>query len=60
MVQSFFAKIRYYKVKLQVGNSTFTEINELKILNLRVRFFECKFFTFITLNPSGKTRLILK
>ena len=29
-------------------------------LNLRFRFFECKFFTFITLNPCGRTRLIFK
>ena len=32
----------------------------LQYSNLRFRFFECKFFTFITLNDSGRTRLIFK
>ena len=30
-----------------------------KVLNLRLKFFECTFLTFITLNVSGKTRLTL-
>ena len=31
-----------------------------KILTLCLRFFKCKCSTFITLNPSGRTRLILE
>ena len=42
------------KINLLVGNSA------KKILNLRLRFFECKFFMFITLYPSGRTRSILE
>ena len=41
-------------MKLLVGNSA------IKISNLRLRFFEYKFFTFVTLIPSGWTGLILK
>ena len=48
-----------------VGNSSITEVNELQIftlqyLNLRFRFFECKFFTFITVNSGDRNRLNLK
>ena len=41
----FFAKIRHYKDK---------------VASCGFKFFECKFLTFITLNPSAKTRLIIK
>ena len=41
-------------MKLLVGNSA------IKISNLCLRFFEYKFFTFVTLNPSGRTGLIFK
>ena len=63
MVQSVFAKINIIKIKLLVVNSAVTEVNELKnicIAIFRLTFFECNFLTFITLNPSGKTRLIFK
>ena len=41
-------------MKILVGNSA------IKISNLCLRFFEYKFSTFVTLNPSGRTGLILK
>ena len=32
----------------------------LQYLGQYFKFFECKFLTHLTLNPSGKTRLIFK
>ena len=48
------------KIKLLVRNSAIAEVNDLKILNLGLWFCECKFFTFINLNPTSRSRLILK
>ena len=49
------------KIKLLVVNSAVTEVSELKNICIAIfKFFECKILTFITLNPSCKTRLIFK
>ena len=49
------------KIKLVVANSAVTEFSEWKNIWIAIfKFFECKFLTFITLNPSGKTRLSFK
>ena len=46
---------------LLVVNSAVTEVSELKNICIAIfKFFECKFLTFITLNPSAKTRSIFK
>ena len=45
-------------MKLLLANSAITEVNELKYIKFALIFFEYKFFIFITLSPSGRTRLI--
>ena len=46
------------KIKLLVVNAEVTKVSEICIAIFK--FFECKFMVFITLNPSGQTRLIFK
>ena len=53
------------KIKLLVGNSAITEVNELKnngiaIFRLTFYIFRMQIFHIINLNPSSRTRLIFK
>ena len=52
--------IFFCRDKLLVGNSDITEVNELKNIKFTLKIFRMQFFTFIILNTSDTTRLILK
>ena len=54
------------RIRIKIGGRQFSsgaiflEPFTLKYLNLRFRFFECKYFIFITLTTSDRTRLRMK
>ena len=69
MRSNFLQRKHLIERKLLGGNSAITEINELKNIYIAVFGFtfyldfsneNLKCFTFSTLNPRGKTRLIFK